>query len=529
VKFGITPKLFLAILVTNVLVVVAFAVAVQLSVDRRFRAYVVEREERRIEAIAARAADAYLRYGSWDFARNDPAAWTALARSYDEPPPGAGELRRRVPNASERMSPGGRTLAGDPVAANERTAPAERRLPPPPREPPPTPREPPPPPREPPPPYVAGVDPPSSGAERRPVPPQPALLDTDHRPIAGPAMPTLDRLERPVVANGSTVGWVVLPGLPFAAADRRFLREQLEASWLIGAVALLLSGAAAVTLAHGFLAPIRSLVRATHRLASGTYAPRVAPSSRDELGQLTRDFNAMADALQSAEQRRRGFLADVSHELRTPLAILRGELEALQDGVRPVSSETLRSLHEEVATLGRLVDDLHTLSMADVGALRCEMAPLRLDDVVATAVAAYRERADQAGLHLCADRVDRPLPIRGDRQRLVQVLNNILENSIRYTDRGGTVQVALRSDGVQAQVVVDDSAPGVEPDDLPRLFDRLYRVEQSRNRAWGGAGLGLSLARGICEQHGGTIEASRSPLGGLRVAMTFPLAEERVA
>ena len=343
--------------------------------------------------------------------------------------------------------------------------------------------------------------------------------------VAGPVVSDANRLERPVVVNGTTVGFVAVPGATFADADLRFLRDQLNASWGIAALALLVSAGAAMALAHGLLAPIRKLARATHRLATGDYDERIRARSRDELGQLVRDFNALADALQSADQRRRDFVADISHELRTPLAILRGEIEALQDGVRTVTPDTLKSLQAEVVALGRLVDDLRGLALADAEAVQFDLRPAALHEVVAAAVRAFGERARAAGLAIVTHDLDVPAVVDADPPRLTQVFNNVLENAVRYTDRGGRIELRIEPARNAILVQVDDTAPGVPDADLPRLFERLFRVERSRTRASGGAGLGLALARSVMRGHHGEIAATHSPLGGLRVTLTFPRSQ----
>jgi two-component system sensor histidine kinase BaeS len=351
------------------------------------------------------------------------------------------------------------------------------------------------------------------------------LLDAGQRLIAGRSPPAANDLRRPIVVGGSTVGWVALAEASLEPADRRFLREQLAASWTIAGLAVLLAAVAAMLLARGLLAPIRRLARATHRLATGNYGERVVATTRDELGQLVGDFNALAGKLDAAQRQRREFLADISHELRTPLAILQGELEALQDGVRTLSRDAVASLQVEVAALNRLVDDLYALAQADLDGLGYDMKPVALDELSLAAVRAFRDRAHAAGLRL---EVPGALPqtiVRGDRQRLTQVLNNVLENCIRYTDSGGSLRVGMHEDAGAVHIDVEDSKPGVTEAELPRLFERLYRVERSRNRGHGGSGLGLSLAKAVVERHGGSMKAQPSPLGGLWIRISLPLAK----
>jgi two-component system sensor histidine kinase BaeS len=217
-------------------------------------------------------------------------------------------------------------------------------------------------------------------------------------------------------------------------------------------------------------------------------------------------------------------MADVAHELRTPLAVLRADLEAVQDGVRSASGESLNSLLAEVRTLNKLIDDLHDLSLADVGALSYRKAVLGVDELLQRCIAPFRERFAHKQLRLVTAPTDPELRVFADGSRLQQLLNNLLENSLRYTDAPGETRVSGARDGGEVLMSIDDSAPGVPPELLPRLFERFFRVDSSRNRETGGSGLGLAICRSIVEAHGGSIAAARSMLGGLRIDIRLPLA-----
>jgi two-component system sensor histidine kinase BaeS len=352
-----------------------------------------------------------------------------------------------------------------------------------------------------------------------------AVFDGTHGLVVGNRDVAADAALRPVLVDERVVGWVGRAPLRrlSSAAEESFEEEQQRAAWATAALALVLAGVLALVLARAFLVPLKRIAQATHRLAGGDYATRVAPHADDELGGLARDFNSLAETLEHNETLRRRFMADVSHELRTPLAVVSAELEALEDGVRPLGREALASLRGEVAALGKLVDDLNQLALADVGALayrktRCAVAPL-----VEQALDSYRERFAQRGLALEARCTAAP-SVYGDRDRLMQMLRNLLENSARYTDRGGRVAVSVRAEAGRVAIDFDDSPPGVPAEALPHLFERFYRVEGSRSRASGGAGLGLAISRSIALAHDGDITASPSPLGGLRVCVRLPLA-----
>jgi two-component system sensor histidine kinase BaeS len=480
-RFGITSKLFATILVTNVAIAVAFGAAMQYSVNRGFRDYVEEREMRRLQQLAAAFTIAYAQHRSWDFVRESEDEWRRL-RGSDRPT----RVRR----------------GGDPPAL----LPAPDRLPARPDD---------------------LLDPRRSDGERQRGAPLPmTLLDAQRKIVRGSALrPSGPALSVPVMIDGVAVGFVAVPELPYGGDDDQFLRQQLRMSWIIGGVAILLAAGVSVLLARGFLAPIRRLARATHRLAAGDYAQRISVDRRDELGQLVDDFNAMAATLEQAETARRSFLADVSHELRTPLAILRGELEALQDGVRSLSPEALKSLQAEVGALAALVDDLHELADADIGRAQYERRDVDIAGLLRATLYAFRERFAARALDVDTTGVPAErVVVVGDARRLTQLFNNLFENTLRYTDEGGRIEVGLQTPNDDVELDVRDSAPGVAEHLLPRLFERLFRVEASRNRALGGRGLGLALCRSIVEMHGGDIRASASALGGLRIVVRLPRA-----
>lgn len=219
---------------------------------------------------------------------------------------------------------------------------------------------------------------------------------------------------------------------------------------------------------------------------------------------------------------RRDLMADISHELRTPLAVLRGELEAIQDGIRKFTPDSIASLQAEVATLTKLVEDLHQLSMSDEGALTYQKSSVDIINLLEVAAGAFRERFASRGLSIGVS-LPESATIFGDRDRLMQLFNNLLENSLRYTDSGGGLQISARQSGQMLILDFADSAPGVTDEQLERLVERFYRTEGSRNRASGGSGLGLAICLNIVAAHGGTLRAGHSPLGGVSIKVELPL------
>jgi len=353
------------------------------------------------------------------------------------------------------------------------------------------------------------------------------LVDAQGAWLAGPPLPRESSVRRtPIEVDGQTVGWLVTP--PFVPRvvnddiDQEFQSRQLRATWVIVGLSVLLAALVSLLLARILLVPVRRLAQATHRLAGGDYRTRVRLGAPDELGRLARDFNRLARNLERHEQWRRELMADVSHELRTPLSVLRGEIEALQDGLRPLDQGALASLAHEIGQLSQLIDDLYELSLADAGALNYRMETVDLGGVVTRAAEAVRERFERHGLALDV-RAAPGLVLQGDARRLSQLVGNLLENSLRYTDSPGRVRVRAGREPDHLWLEVADTAPGVAAEHLPRLFERLYRAEASRSRQHGGAGLGLAICRHIVRAHGGTIEASAADLGGLAIRIRWPL------
>lgn len=357
------------------------------------------------------------------------------------------------------------------------------------------------------------------------------LVDAQGRLLAGAraspllvALVSIDRISRAVVVDGRTVGTLVV-AQPRSADDALavafLIRQQGRLAALAG-FALLLATLASLLLAQRVRRPVRALVRGAQAWGEGRFDLRVETGRRDELGDLARAFNALAERLQRAEDARRQRVADTAHELRTPLAVMRAQLEAMQDGVRPATADHLALLGRHLAGLGRLVDDLQTLALGDAGAL--VMQPTKVD-VVATVAAswsAFAPRFEVAGVTMTTGPLPAAATVRADASRLQQVLTNLLENSVRHTAPGGRVNLSMETAPDRCRIVLEDSAPGLSDATLARLGERFFRPDASRRREDGGAGLGLALSRKLIELQGGALTFDHSALGGLRVTLTLP-------
>jgi two-component system sensor histidine kinase BaeS len=268
--------------------------------------------------------------------------------------------------------------------------------------------------------------------------------------------------------------------------------------------------------------PIHSLTQASRRLTDGHFDARVAVDSDDELGRLSYSFNRMAEAIQRAEEDQRRLVASVAHELRTPLSNLRGYLEALQDGVVTPSPDLFASLYEEVLLQRRILDDLQDLALAEAGSLAYRREPVDLADLVSVSRTAHLAVAEAEGVALSAY-APAGLPVHVDYDRIRQVLGNLITNGVRYTRAGGTVTLYAYAAAGLAVVEVSDTGCGIAEPDLPHVFKRFWRADPARDRASGGSGLGLTIARQITVDHGGQIQVASEVGVGTTFTLSLPL------
>lgn len=384
-------------------------------------------------------------------------------------------------------------------------------------------------------PGLPGKPPPPPGRHADAFPNRVQVLAPNGTVLLGPPqinrMDTGPLVERPVHANGQVVALARMRPAPMVrtGAEARFLSDQyaLMAAGGLGLIVLALLTATA--LARRWARTLVAVQDATQRLAQGELTVRLADGPTlagrsDEIGDVVRNVNRMAEGLQRLEGARRRWLADISHELRTPLTVLHGDIEALHDGVRPLRAEAIAVLREEVLRLNRLVDDLHLLAISDLQALPCQMSNDDAVEMVQHLYSRHEGRARAAGLSLHLQLPDdaQALSVRWDAGRIEQLLANLLENSLRYTQAPGQVKVLLQRASNGVRVVVEDSAPGVTAEQLSQLFEPLYRGDAARSGGSGGSGLGLAICQAIAKAHGGQLTASASALGGLRMTLDLP-------
>ncbi|MCL4144015.1 UNVERIFIED_CONTAM: hypothetical protein GTU68_050168 [Idotea baltica] len=368
-------------------------------------------------------------------------------------------------------------------------------------------------------------------AELKPLSHRVVLLDEHHQFVIGNnhIVALKDRKDEKVIelaikSPNKIVGWIVIEQKNTITGGivSTFYAQQQKNLYLIIIFAGIFSLIIAAFLVRFFLLPLKELDKGAKALSQGDFTRKIQINGHDELAELGHAFNSLAFSLAKQKETREQWITDISHELRTPIAVLRSEIEAMQDGIRKLDIKYINSMHYQVLNLAQLVEDLYLLSCSDSGIYPAHLKPLELIQLVDNLVTKFEHRLQEKNLVL--DRkysTSTRLEVWADEKTLNQLMANLLENSLRYTDEFGTVAISINGDEHQIELKVEDSAPSVKSHQLSRLFDRLYRVDQSRSRQFGGSGLGLSICKSIVDSHNGEIKAGISSLGGLAITVTF--------
>jgi len=322
-----------------------------------------------------------------------------------------------------------------------------------------------------------------------------------------------------VVGSGAFAALMEQHGFSTASSDAMFRDSVIQVLLLAAAVAVAVAVLLAMLVSSRLVQPLRDIATAARRVAEGHYESRIARRGPEEIVSLADSFNQMAAALEEQERLRREFIANAAHELRTPLTNLQGYLEALRDGVIEPDRAMFESLWEETQRLVRLSDALGTLAEGDA-ARSPSPVEMDLEQAVLAAVELVRPAARASGLELTVE-VPPGLAARADQDRLAQVLGNLLQNALRYTAAGGRVAVRVERRPGDVLVTVTNTGEGIPAADLPHVFERFYRVEKSRDRARGGAGIGLAIVKQLVEGLGGTVGAESAD-GLTRVWFSLP-------
>lgn len=329
-----------------------------------------------------------------------------------------------------------------------------------------------------------------------------------------------------VEVGGEQVGVlsISLPQGTVPVADREFRRAVNRLLIVGGLVAGGLSVGMGLVITRRTLRPVTALTQAAQDLRAGDRSRRTTVEGNDEIAQMAFAFNELVDSLEREDEVRRAFAADVAHELRTPLAVLRSQLEAVQDGVVEPGTALFGSLHEETLRLGRLVADLETMTSADSAEFDLHPSPVDLASVVSSAVAGLDHRFEEERLQLISRAL--PVVVSGDETRLQQVVTNLLTNALKFVPPGGAVVISTRRVGLWAELTVCDDGPGISTEDVHRIFERFYRGHQVRT---GGSGIGLAVVAALVQAHAGEVTASNRATGGACFRVRLPVSGSEVA
>lgn len=503
-KAGIKFKLILSLILTNSLLAILIFWLSSQSFDRGFLAYLNKAETQKLQPLVDDLSKYYQTYSGWDWVHEQHFLWRELMQTHirgkvDQAPRRLDRERRgegRRHDAERRVRP----IRGERYQQDSRP---HRQRPPPPQS--------------------------QQMRQILNIDPRLLLRTKDEQLIIGNPNDIESAQWIAIKVNNVLVGELGVKSLNSLSSqiDVLFAEQQKESFLYIVGAFLLSAIVLAILLANHFLGPLRIMKQGLNKLVSGDYDTKLTLHRKDELGQLATDFNLLSLTLKENQQSRQQWIADISHELRTPVSILQAELDALIEGVRTVDRDALVSLQQESRRLGNLINDLHELSLSDLGALSYTKKPINVAEFLNEFLDENSQRIEEHGLKVdfnvslnCKHRV-----ILADGDRLEQCFKNLLQNTYRYTDTPGTLKIALECDKQSISILWEDSSPGVNDGDLKELFERLYRVEKSRNREKGGAGLGLSICKNIIQAHTGSVRAFHSSLGGLGIRISFPVNE----
>lgn len=506
-KLSIGRKLFIAIMATVIVVIAFVAVLLTLSMRAGFENYVLQAELDRFQPIIDQLAQSHdINNPTWPDLYKNRRALNSLVREALPPRTGAGR-----PNAQLGPKRGPQSGAPNRDARQNDVLPSDAHL-------------------------RKNPDPLQIGARF-------AVLGPNSEHIVGARFTSDLALTRKITdAEGKILGYIALakPGRVAGDPSNLFLLDQIKFLVLTLIIALILSAGAAFWLSRQFTRPVNHLVSGTKRLALGEYDLRLEKTSEDEFGNLVEQFNLLAAQLAEQEQSERRWMSDTSHELQTPLAVLRAEIEAMQDGVRKADEKTLATLHLSVTRLSALVKDISQLSHAREGQLVQNWAKADLSSLAKDASSKTMGLILDKGLTLEME-LEGDVVAECDAMRISQLIDNIVTNALRYTAAPGVIKLSIERDSEYAVIRVDDSNSPPPPQALGKLFDRFYRVDQSRTRlgnnvgvlgqigsgqigsGQSGSGLGLSICALIAKAHHGDIKAELSPLGGLAMICRIPL------
>lgn len=519
-------KLFAITLLASSVLVASMLALAQWSFDRGLLEHVNKRAEQQYTRLNEQLAEHYQKHGSWNKLQSSHYSWLQMQADA-----GIDIEPRELQRARQDERQGSRQFNQPP----RRRPGSEKGFRPPPehrreggqfREPPPRRDQ-----------FNDRPPPPRRNSKQEPL----ALVDSGKTLVSGMLAKVEHRQYLPIIKLGTKensnadniIGYLVYANRERLLDDYDLdLSSQLSSNlWWIAGLMIFLSASLALPFSQLLLRPLRPIVGSIHTLAKGDFSQRLEVENKDEIGRVAEDINHLAKQLEEIDVNRKTWLANISHELRTPLAVMRGELEAMLDGIRELNKDNLNSAHQEALHLQRLVEDLYQLTSSelgndDVAAMSYQKQALDFNALLEDDLVRFQPLIEKAGLSFIfnnsIEELGEEVWINGDASRLSQLIHNLVNNSIKYTHAPGTLvaDLTLRNDVVIFTLM--DSAPSVKENELDKIFDHLYRAEQSRNRKTGGSGLGLAICKKIAQSHEGELSASLSDLGGIKMTLCLP-------
>lgn len=327
-------------------------------------------------------------------------------------------------------------------------------------------------------------------------------------------------------SEGQCVGTVF--AATSAASVNAFEGEALQMFLVAAAAALAITFCVVGVFAFRLVKPLRQMSAAARSFGSGDFSVRVPVTSSDELGQLAVSFNNMANSLSNSEGTRRSFIANVSHELKTPMTTIAGFIDGILDGTIPKEQESkyLHIVSDEVKRLSRLVKSMLDLSRIDSGEMKLHLSRFDITNTVVTTLLTFEQKIDEKQIEIRGLEEAAPQEVWGDQDLLHQVVYNLIENAVKFTNEGGYIAVQVSDSIDRTTVVIENSGPGISPEDLPMIFERFYKTDKSRSRDKNGMGLGLYLVRTILKFHGGDIAVSSAVGQFCRFEFYIPKPQE---
>ncbi|WP_261818123.1 ATP-binding protein [Vibrio gallicus] len=359
-----------------------------------------------------------------------------------------------------------------------------------------------------------------------------SLYDVNQNVVVGLEKMSDNAFSQTIQVDGVVVGW--LSFIPSQLAEQSpandFLTQQYFSYSLIMIAVIFIAFMTAWLFSRLLVAPITTINQETTRLIRGDYSARIKSSTHDELSQLSESMNVLAETLQKNKTERSKWMSDVAHELKTPLTVVRGQLTAIQDGIFQPDEQRLQVMMDQIDSMSYLVGDIYQLSITDIGGLSYRKSLLNPIEIFVDIAHGFEAKAKLRGLVIESSQINsssllNPCTVLADKDRMIQLFNNLFENSFRYTDAPGCIRLSaeVNSSARKVIIMIEDSSPSIPKQDFSRVFDRFYRVEQSRNREYGGSGIGLALCQQIVDAHQGTIHVESSNLGGVKMVVSFPI------